>query len=581
MLEQSFHPRPLTIKQLFTDSDSLYQIPQYQRSYKWIDEHVEKLWEDIYEAYSNDPEGNYFLGSIVTAKPTDKTSYKDIVDGQQRLTTLMILFCVIRDLYPNINENSKDDLSVNNSVIKNAIFLYDDKNRLKLFTHPSAKTDFLNNIIEGGATLKLKKPTRETMKENLPVNNFINTAVILRKKLEELAIIDFNQVQYFVNFIFNQVQIIRIDCKDVHFAIKLFQVINARGMDLASADLIKSFLLGEIKYPKNDPDILSHKQKHFDSDWRDIEHNMENSDIYIDDLFTFYTYYELAANPKNSTYDELQEVFKNSSNDSNEFIGEIKRFSDNYKNEIYLNPDKDIYALRYLPWTIHWRSIILTGLQNSYSDIPGLIKILYRFYYLYWIGGFTLTRVKQTSFNIIKQVKNFTPVEEILSAIKEKRKDDDVIERVCTQLKSNNIASEKWCKPLLLLIEYAQLEEDRYQPFVSIKEVQLEHVMPTNSKNSWPHITDKENKYLNSAGNLTLLTGKRNNAAGNKPFHEKMKIYQGNEHKKTNSFNISRYIAEGQYGQKWDETAIKNRKEWFIKEVSKVLDIEISPESDS
>ena len=596
MLEQSFHPRPLTIKQLFTDSDSLYQIPQYQRSYKWVDEHVEQLWEDIYEAYSNDPEGNYFLGSIVTAKPAGKTPYKDIVDGQQRLTTLMILFCVIRDFYPNINkepsDNESDNEPVTIAVIQDAISQYNDKNRLNLFTHNSAKTDFFTSIINKDATKELKKPTQKAMKENLPINNFINTAVILRKKLKELEMIDFNQVQYFVNFIFNQVQIIRIDCKDVNFAIKLFQVINARGMDLASADLIKSFLLGEMKDSKNNPDILSHQTEQFNYDWSKIEDNVKDPDITIDDLFTFYTYYELAANPKNSIYEELQKVFKNSKKNSNEFIGEIKGFSDNYKNKIYLNHDKDIYALRYLPWNIHWRSIILTGLQTSYSDISGLIKLLSHFYYLYWIGGFTLTRVKQASFNIIKQVKNSTPVGEIWVTLEDKITKEKIIEKVIAQLKSNNIASEKWCKPLLLMLEYNETDNSKLS-FIGTNSVHLEHVLPiSHNDGKWGDVgKDVAERYLHSGGNLTLLSGPKNIAVKNKSFSKKIDAYKGKgvyaaDAQNVTAFMITQKIVQDfEKKKEWDETAMKNRKEWFIKEASKVLDIdldiEISPESES
>ncbi len=589
MLEQSFQPYTLTIRKLFTDSDSLYQIPQYQRPYKWIDEHVEKLWEDIYEAYSNDPEGNYFLGSIVTAKPTDKTSYKDIVDGQQRLTTLMILFCVIRDFYPNINEDSNDDSSVTLTVIKSAISLHDDKTRLKLFTHNSAKTDFLTNIINEGAIQELKKPSPEIMKKNLPINNFINSAVILRKKLEGLK---FNDVQSFVNFIFNQVQIIRIDCKDVHFAIKLFQVINARGMDLASADLIKSFLLGEMKDSKDAPDILPQQQKNFDYDWSKIEDNMDNSDINIDELFTFYTYYKLAANPKNSTYQELQKAFKHSKKNSNEFIGEIKGFSDNYKNGIHLKNDKDIYALRYLPWTVHWRSIILTGLQTSYSDISGLIKLLSHFYYLYWIGGFTLTRVKQASFNIIKQVKNSTPVGEIWVTLEDKITKEKIIEKVIAQLKSNNIASEKWCKPLLLMLEYNETDNSKLS-FIGTNSVHLEHVLPiSHNDGKWGDVgKDVAERYLHSGGNLTLLSGPKNIAVKNKSFSKKIDAYKGKgvyaaDAQNVTAFMITQKIVQDfEKKKEWDETAMKNRKEWFIKEAGKVLDIDadikINPETDS
>ena len=100
---QTFDPQTLTIAQLFGNRDSLYRIPRYQRPYKWESEQVEQLWEDIYSAYQ-DNIANYFLGSIITAK--DKNSI-DVIDGQQRMTTLMILFCVIRDIYPGINSDSE------------------------------------------------------------------------------------------------------------------------------------------------------------------------------------------------------------------------------------------------------------------------------------------------------------------------------------------------------------------------------------------------------------------------------------------------------------------------------------------
>jgi uncharacterized protein with ParB-like and HNH nuclease domain len=103
-MEEPFKPLSLSIRELFGNADALYKIPQYQRPYKWEDEQIDKLWDDVYESYQNGEE-NYFLGSIITAKPRDneKSAYVDVVDGQQRLTTLMIMFCVVRDLYPDIN----------------------------------------------------------------------------------------------------------------------------------------------------------------------------------------------------------------------------------------------------------------------------------------------------------------------------------------------------------------------------------------------------------------------------------------------------------------------------------------------
>ena len=94
-----FKPESLTIEAIFSNADSFYQMPIYQRPYSWDKDRVEQLWADIFEAYENHKENpsqdnNYFLGSLVVVK--NKNGAYDVVDGQQRITTLTILFCVLR-----------------------------------------------------------------------------------------------------------------------------------------------------------------------------------------------------------------------------------------------------------------------------------------------------------------------------------------------------------------------------------------------------------------------------------------------------------------------------------------------------
>lgn len=159
-MEDPFKPLSLSIKELFGNTDSLYKIPQYQRPYKWEDEQVDRLWDDIYEAYENG-EDNYFLGSVITAKPRDdeKSAYVDVVDGQQRLTTLMIMFCVLRDTFPNLNKNESDENphAVDIDTLNSSIAVNGKAKRLKLFTHMQHQSDF-ESIILNGDTSKLKKP---------------------------------------------------------------------------------------------------------------------------------------------------------------------------------------------------------------------------------------------------------------------------------------------------------------------------------------------------------------------------------------------------------------------------------------
>ncbi len=290
---------------MYVTSYKFYKIPKYQRPYRWINEQVDKLWEDLYEAYEEKIE-NYFLGSIILASESINDSYKDVVDGQQRLTTLTILLCVIRDLFPNLNatEGVPDPQNIDINTIKNSIFYNNSIDRLKLFTHSQHQNDFEQIIIRGD-TKKLKKPYKyQINSDEEPKYKFINTALLFRDKLSELSEYEAGK---FINYIFKNVFIIRIDCSSTEFAIRMFQVLNDRGMDLTNADLIKSFLFEAIKdFSDNDDNIRKQKEEAFISEWQEIEHFINDVDITLNDMLVVYEYYLLGANPKKSLYDELQ-----------------------------------------------------------------------------------------------------------------------------------------------------------------------------------------------------------------------------------------------------------------------------------
>lgn len=585
-MEEPFKPLSLSIKELFGNADSLYKIPQYQRPYKWEDEQIEKLWEDIFDAYENN-EDNYFLGSIITAKPRDneKSAYVDVVDGQQRLTTLMILFCVIRDMYPKLNAGKTEEnpFAVDNDIILSSISLFGKSNRLKLFTHRQHQSDFEDNILNGN-TVELKKPYKYQIRtDEDPKFKFINTATIFKAKLEELGK---KESEELINFLFNQTKIIRIDCKNREFAIKLFQVLNDRGMDLTAADLIKSYLLEKLynEY-KNDADASKIKEEQFISDWRDLEQTIKTCDLNLNDLFIIYEYYLLGQNPKKSLYDELQDAFVGKK--PNLVIADIKKFANTYYTEIYEARNKTLYSFWYIRWNMYWKSILLAALHTNYSDYDKLTIELRRFYYLYWIAGKTLSQIKQTSFNLIKWVKEKKAISFIIKELNDKLSKDNIITIAINNLTSEQIASEVWCKPLLILMEY-NLSDIGKNSFIDLnRDLHLEHILPVKYEKftEWKHISSEiSSKWLNSAGNLTLLSGAKNIEASNNPFKVKMKVYNGKgkydkKDDKITAFLITQKIVKDyelkKYGEQWNLKSMIDRWEWFFKEVNEILNIDI------
>lgn len=584
-MEDVFKPHSLTIKELFGNADSLYQIPIYQRPYKWGSEQVEQLWDDLCEAYEND-EPNYFLGSVITAKPQESSNYLDIVDGQQRLTTLIILFCCYRDTFPNINSDTvdTDPFAVDNNILKNSILFNDRFNRLRLVTHSSHQSDFDEIIIKGN-TKNCEIPSKVKLnRDEEPKYKFSNTAAIFCEKLEDL---EFGEAGKLLNYIFNKVKLIRIDCATVNFAIKLFQVLNNRGLDLTNSDLIKSFLLEKV-YRKYASDTTIQKQKadQFMSDWKEAENSIKDTDVALNDIFIFYEYYLLASNPKQSLYDEMQKLF--SLRDPNEIIADFKTFCNHYLNDIHDKEDKMLYSFWYIRWSIYWKSILLTALHTDYADYAKLMKALRRYYYLSWFAGFTLSKIKQLSFNIIKWVKEKQPFSFIEKEISLKLESDDVIRRAKDSL-NGDIYYYPWCKPLLFLIEYNQTDDSNLTYYwIGDRDIHVEHILPQKFSyiSGWNLFKDDEDtdEWMNTGGNLTLLSGKKNIEASNNAFDVKIDVYKGkgkykNEDKKISAFRITQKIVDDYnsnlYNKEWNWQSISDRWNWFCHEVAELFDIDM------
>lgn len=145
---------------------------------------------------------------------------------------------------------------------------------------------------------------------------------------------------------------------------------------------------------------------------------------------------------------------------------------------------------------------------------------------------------------------------------------------------------ESWLKPILLLIEYNHTD-DIDANFISIdSNLQPEHILPQNFINvsGWSHFTEAiGEQHLNTIGNMTLLSGKKNKGARDYPIDEKIKIYSGvgknsNKSDGITSFIISQRIVNdynaAKFGKKWNEESIIDRHNWLCEEIGNILDID-------
>ncbi|GAA9887939.1 hypothetical protein VN0692_05280 [Helicobacter pylori] len=200
---------------LATKLGSYYQIPDYQRPYQWTEENCEKLLDDLFFSYECYTESDYFCGSLVLIatdkdRMTNAETY-DIVDGQQRLSTFILLAKVLATLYSErLTEESKDYLQ------ESLISKYGKKDRLNFNAIGfNSKKDFQYAL---------------TSFNDAPVsnnkNNYLKNAVCLKNYLRKKEIEDIND---FIEWLYFKVVFITITCPDADKALRIFHVLNARG----------------------------------------------------------------------------------------------------------------------------------------------------------------------------------------------------------------------------------------------------------------------------------------------------------------------------------------------------------------
>lgn len=554
MSSEIFKPASKTIRKILSDSDSFYEIPDYQRPYQWEPEQVEQLWDDLYSSYEaslRKPEtpDAYFLGSIILIKSGD---HFDVVDGQQRLTTLTILLCVVRDLCPDLDKKTQNIIS---QSISDKI---EDKPRLRFRTSIEHQNEYEQTVLNG-----VQFPTKVGRQKRLSA--YLTTAITFRDKLEQL---ETEQVEGFLRYILESVQMISITCENQSIAIKLFQVLNARGVDLNASDLIKSFLM----------DSLENKQRiQFMATWKQISLLGESMNEKMDSLLNYYLYFLKGNNPEAGLYEELVRLLRG--REPNEVAYELKSFVVALKESTSMT-NRYVYTLRYLRHEVYWKTALATAQFKNRDDVEEVSKVLRDFYYAHWIAGYTSNKIKQASFRLIQLIKENASLQAITDETNAVMEKHGVGTRIKVAL-AGNAYDERWLKPLLLAIEYAQT--DSVPEFIHLNQrLHAEHILPVAHEKSpyWSKLFNREEgrKYVNSVANLTLLSGKKNISASNLAFADKIKKYEGKGEEGLTAFRITQRVRDRfvEVSRDWGIPELEERFKWILNEISSELGIETS-----
>ena len=293
---------------LFGDKNSNFVIPDYQRPYAWTEEECQTLWEDIFEfAFPNgqykefNSDEEYYLGPIVTFK--NENNKKEVIDGQQRLTTLMLL---LRAFYVRFSLMKTDESMKTRDLIAKCIWRTDEfgtanLNELKIDSEVATdndKEEFLDILKTG------------IVKDNQK-SKYAKNYRFFQAKIEEFLNEYLDVFSYFPIRILNNCILLPIEADNQNTALRIFSTLNDRGLPLSDADIFKAQF---YKYYSK-----KGEKENFIKKWKELEEVCSKifkpiSGTPMDELFTRYMYFERAKKGiKSSTTEALRKFYEKDS----------------------------------------------------------------------------------------------------------------------------------------------------------------------------------------------------------------------------------------------------------------------------
>ena len=259
-MPETIEAKELHLVRVFSN-EYLSEIPEYQRPYAWTTEEVGDLLDDLFYAMDKDEEINetppYFLGSIVIINDSTSTSTRAyIVDGQQRITTLTILFCVLREL--STDENLRNTLS--KYVREESDILAGVEGRFRLSVRKRDRDLFQAKVQMTGALADFLKHPPADLSDSQ--QRMFENAKYLWNGLSKLGKERWIKL---ASFLVRRCYLVVVSASDQSSAYRIFAVMNDRGLDLSPTDILKAEIIGEM-----DDGVRSR----YTEMWEDIEEDL-------------------------------------------------------------------------------------------------------------------------------------------------------------------------------------------------------------------------------------------------------------------------------------------------------------------
>ncbi len=534
-----------------------YIIPNFQRPYAWTEEETGKLFSDLYDFYMEQPKDEqYFLGSVVLYKPDEKKPFSEVIDGQQRLTTLTILLSLIAYRIPQDDKHKDYYRDFYETIIERGkpTKLIPAKPRL---TIRERERDFFRKYVqefrfEELFALEVGAQTTE------PKKNIINNASLLSKNLDK-SFADVEELIKFGMFILNRCYIVQVTTSTREAAFRIFSVMNNRGLDLKATDIFKANLIGELS---------ANIQDEYTDKWEELEVQLGREGF--NDLFVAIRMIRAKVKAKVALQDEFERIVipvKNENTVINFIDNVLEPYSEAYravKNCEYVATNGADQVNEILQW--------LNRLDNSDWVPPALL-----FYNMHKADAALMNKflrrlerlaayMRATSWDVTHRIERYGNVlndieNNVWDAIELKKEEiDEFIS--CLNSDMYKMVSKKRNYLILRLDRFVSDGAAVYDS----KILTIEHVLPQTVLEGsqwaewWPNQEERD-YWLHKIANLLPLAKRTNSQAQNYDFDlKKEKYFTGKAG--TSSFALTSQVLRYDV---WMPETVKARQEELLK----------------
>lgn len=497
------------IGKLFS-SDFFFRIPDYQRPFSWDDKNFLNLIDDLCDAQRDQ---QYFLGTLVLHKRETKNTY-DVVDGQQRLTSLLILVACLRDLIQD--EKFKETLQGKIVQEENKVDGIPEMPRIAV----KDRQIFRELVLDEKGTETKKRP--EDLAE--PENRYLQAIKIFKDRLAKYTQPELEKFTQFVN---QRCVIIYLSTSTFDDAFKLFTIVNDRGKQLRRIDILKAQNIS--------PDAVANEEtrERISKEWETLENDLGESNL--ESILHLMRMIFVKEKPQEDLFNEFENrIFKKGLLSKGEkFIDEVKAYGDLYQ-KIFM--DKDYIAstsaehLKYRAM-VHimdcefdaseWRACLLFFAKKFSGDqFYKFLLLIEKVYLTHWAKGVRKDERFGIYSPILKSIDSSTTASDVLKAL---TCDEAEIKKV---LNVKNFYGSAYAKYFLLRLEVLASENDVYK---EVYAKSIEHVFPQKPKAGSKWTTDpnfaEHQDVVNTIGNLLLLSRTKNSSASNQEFELKKTKY--------------------------------------------------------